>query len=215
MIGEFSIPSGLQFSGAFDLLTRFCQEEYAYYDAIRLTDPNQIEPLDVLVTVAVNSYVNSAARVRDVHRGMADACNSLLAEIPEDADLLTFDPGLEVVERLLHAACQVRGVLLPVATKVLHRKRRALIPMLDNAVLKHYLAPAEFVRLRGITQDGGRAASVGRVILDPFRSDLSSAKGVLNRLSDALARDGYELTPLRILKILIWTEVEPLGYYRQ
>jgi hypothetical protein len=52
------------------------------------------------------------------------------------------------------------------------------------------------------------------VVLDLFRNDLSSARGVLNVLGDALAKNAYELTPLRILEILVWTEVEPCGYYR-
>jgi hypothetical protein len=47
-------------------LRTFLDEEYAYYNAIASTDPAHITPMDVLVTVSVNSFVNDAAKVRRV-----------------------------------------------------------------------------------------------------------------------------------------------------
>jgi hypothetical protein len=55
------------------------------------------------------------------------------------ADLLTFDPDLEEFRELINAAVQARQVLVPVATKVLHRKRRGFIPMLDTVVMGHFV----------------------------------------------------------------------------
>lgn len=87
----------------------------------------------------MNSFVNNAAKVRRVHRGLAERCDPLLPSIPVEADLASFDSDLALTGGLLDAACQAWGVWIPVATKVLHRKRRRLIPMLDTVVVEHYL----------------------------------------------------------------------------
>src|SRR5207245_1478207 len=55
-------------------------------------------------------------------------------EAMPDADLLTFEP-LDAVVELLSAAMKARYVLLASATKVLHRKRTGLIPVLDSVVV--------------------------------------------------------------------------------
>jgi hypothetical protein len=203
------------FPDALGDLRRFCEGEYAYYDGIGFTDPDRIEPLDVLVTVAVNSRVNFAAEVHRVHRGLAAACDPLLAEIPQDADLLTFDPELIFIERLLDAACRAPGVLLPRATKVLHRKRRRLIPMLDNVLLGHYLAQPERSALKAATQDKRRAADAARVVLELFRADLATCIEALQPIGESLSELGYPLTSLRMLEILVWIETEPNGAYRR
>jgi hypothetical protein len=53
------LPSGCAILDPDARLVAFCTGEYIYYDSIVSTEPSRIEPLDVLVTVAVNSFVNS------------------------------------------------------------------------------------------------------------------------------------------------------------
>ena len=67
-----------------------------------------------------------------MHRGLAAVCEGYLGQIPVNADLRTFP--LDQLVELVDAACQVPYVLIPVVTKVLRRKRRSLIPMLDSVV---------------------------------------------------------------------------------
>lgn len=136
----FDLPSGLEILDPAETMLRFCDEEYTYYDAIPSYDANAVEPVDVLVTVAMNSFIGDAATARRVHQGLAKACDPLLPGIPENADLMSFDSDLSQTSGLLDAACEAWGVWLPRATKVLHRKRRRLIPMLDTVVIEHYLA---------------------------------------------------------------------------
>src|SRR5689334_12738011 len=137
-ITSLSLVSGLHISAPLEQLRAFCAEEYVYYDAIPSAAPDHVLPLDVLVTVAVNSFVNDAKSIRLVHRGLAQRCDPLLARIPEDVNLLESPSALAVVGDLLAAALDAKRVLVPVATKVLHRKRRALIPMLDSVIIEHY-----------------------------------------------------------------------------
>jgi hypothetical protein len=205
------LASGLAVAAPHDRLLAFCTEEYAYYDAIPSTRPDRIEPIDILATVAMNSFVNSASRVWSVHKGLAEACEPILGQIPEHADLRTFD--LAAVQRLLDAACRVRWVLVPVATKVLHRKRRSLIPMLDGVVIDYYRRAGVSVSDAALG-DGARAAAAVMPVLEAFRADLASAWDHLTALTLRVAGSGYQLTPLRALELLVWTETEPRGYYR-
>ncbi len=207
------LVSGLSIERAEERLSAFCAEEYAYYDAVASIEPDQIDPMDVLVTVAVNSFVNSADRVRSVHRGLSQACDLILQEIPEDADLAAPDVDLEVVEQLLSAACRVKWVLVPVATKVLHRKRRRLIPMLDSVLIEYYRATGVDVSSAAL-EDGNRAGTAAMPILAAFRTDLVAAMPDLIDLQGTLASQGFHLSTLRILEVLLWLQTEPRGYYR-
>ena len=208
-----NLPSG-RINNPSERLISFCESEYAYYDAIPSADHNHIQPLDVLVTVAMNSYVNDSVKVRRVHQGLAANCDHLLLSLPEDASLIELDRWREPLRELLHAAVQAQLVLIPVATKVLHRKRRALIPMLDNVVLNHYLNTDTHRSLLSGTQDKRRAAEAAMTALDLLRTDLVSGERAIAGLRAVVDAHGFELTSVRILELLVWMEVEPAGYYR-
>lgn len=204
------LPSGPVIRNPAERLLRFCREEYPYYDALPASAPDQIEPLDVLAAVTVNGFYNAnAATIRDVHRGLANACNPLLPAIPPGADLCKSEAEVANIAALLHAAIAVPRVLIPVATKVLHRKRPALIPMLDNVVLSHYLG-----RLPPSTQDKNRAAGVAIDVLEKFRIDLIAVRAEVDVIVTELIVTGFMLSPVRALEVLVWTEVEERGYYR-
>jgi Family of unknown function (DUF6308) len=196
-----------------DRMLRFCHEEYPYYDGLPPGDPNRVEPLDVLAAVAVNGFSNlNAEMIRKVHRGLATACNPVLSRIPRNADLLRVDPSFTDLANLLTAAVGVPEVLIPRATKVLHRKRSNLIPMLDMVLLSHYLRTVPG-RLSA-TQDKTRAAGVVIEVLGKFRADLESAHSEIDAVTTNLAAAGFMLSPVRVLEVLLWTEVEERGYYR-
>jgi hypothetical protein len=216
-----ALPRDVQLSNqtevaiAWDRLMRFCQNEYDYYDALPNTDPNRVEPLDVLATVSVNSFIQTAERVNWVHKGMSKYCDGLLAEIPVDSNILTCtEETLANFRELLHAAIQIKWVLIPVATKVLHRKRPNLIPMLDNVVLRVYCLANDQKRLLNATQDKRKAADAAMIVVEYFRQHLESVHMQIDSLRRELARNGFHLSPVRILEILIWIAAEPNGYYR-
>jgi hypothetical protein len=96
---------------------------------------------------------------------------------------------------------------------VLHRKRTALIPILDNVLLAHYLGTAPN-RLPSATQDKSRAAGAASEALRLFRADLLAGKSSIDAVVTLLATAGFLLSPVRVLEVLLWTEVEERGYYR-
>ena len=213
VVDVLTLPSG-SIANPSQRLLAFCEGEYAYYDAIQSTHANRIEPIDVLVTVAMNSYVNNAVMVHRVHQGMATNCDRLLPTLPEDANLVDLERWRDPLRELLHAAVQTKHALVPVATKVLHRKRRSLIPMLDNVVVRHYLNTDAHRALLPGTQDKARAADIAMTALDLFRTDLVHAEGAIDDLRESLDQHGFELSQVRVLEVLVWMEVEPAGYYR-
>ncbi len=215
MVDTIHLPSGVSLQQPLEALKAFCLEEYAYYDGLPCLDVNRIEPMDILATIPVNGLYNANAKtVRRIHRGMAERCDVLLREIPEYADLLIDDNAVKQLEVLLHEAVQVLGVLVPVATKVLHRKRRNLIPMLDNVMIAHYLRAPSPNNLPAPTQNRKTAASMGMRALAEFRDDLRAVSNDIRELQQALSREGYSLTPVRILELIAWMSLEPNGYYR-
>jgi hypothetical protein len=214
LVDAIELRSGCAIERPYERLLAFCHGEYAYYDAVPSADPNVIDPLDVLVTVAMNSRVDTALKVHRVHQGMAANCEPILATIPEHADLIDLDHWSGSVRELLHAAVQAQWVLIPVATKVLHRKRRSLIPMLDSVVLRHYLRAPEYKALLPGTESKAKAAAVAMEALRLFRHDLLQAQGEIEALQKQLALAGFQLTPIRLLELLVWTQIEPAGNYR-
>lgn len=210
-MNELVLPSGAVIPQPKRLIDAFFSEEWAYYDGIDDLTPNQIQPVDVVATLSVNSFLNSATRIRSVHRGLATACERHLADIPVEADLRAFP--LDQLVDLLHAACQVPYVLIPVATKVLHRKRRSLIPMLDTVVSNYYLDCLGRGDLRASTQDKKRAATAARVPLEGFKLDLDAAWEQLTDLRAHLDSAGFPVTELRILEVLVWIWADPQRQY--
>jgi len=50
--------------------------------------------------------------------------------------------------------------------------------------------------------------------LKAFREDLRHASSQISAVREKLADAGFAMTPVRILEVLIWTERESNGYYR-
>jgi hypothetical protein len=171
-----ALASGCRIEEPLARLRAFCAEEYAFYDGVASADDNHVDPGDVAITIAVNSFINAATRLRSVQRGLAEACDPVLRRLSRDAQLEDPDAPLEVLHELLEAAVSVPWVLLPVGTKVLHRKRRAFIPMLDQVVVDYYLEAINRPDLKASTQDQHRAASTAMLVIDALRRDLIEAR---------------------------------------
>lgn len=199
-----SLPSGLQIRHPDKRLESFCTEEYEFYDGIASSDPNAIEPIDILSIFSMNANIEKnqylrgptvADKIRNLCRDMNRCCAQGLALIPQNADMLFFDPQFSSFELLIRRATSIRGVGNAVATKILHRKRRNFIPMLDSVIIRHYADPMEKDEIRKAMTSMWR-----------FRDDLRQAQHVIASIQTRMHVLGFVLEPVRILEILIWTE---------
>jgi hypothetical protein len=101
------------------------------------------------------------------------------------------------LKQLFDAFADIRGVGVSKMTKTLHRKRPALIPMLDS-VVQTYLAG----------DDLGREASFGERALGlvrGYKRDLDRNRAAVRAVQRELANRGYRLGEVRILDLLIWS----------
>ena len=105
---------------------------------------------------------------------------------------------------LFSAFGDIRGVGFSKMTKALHRKRPALIPMLDSVVQAY------------LTRDDrpAHSGSFGEdaiVLVHRYKRDLDRNLSTLHWLQQELARRTYRLTEVRLLDLLIWSHDAPLG----
>jgi hypothetical protein len=119
-----------------------------------------------------------------------------LHAIPPDASLTAAQTSIQWAEltRLFDAFAGIRGVGFSKMTKALHKKRPALIPMLDS-VVQAYLA----------TEADGTFGEQATELVRSYKRDLDRNRSGLRALKRALARRGYEVTEVRLLDLLIFS----------
>jgi hypothetical protein len=101
------------------------------------------------------------------------------------------------LRQLFDAFADIRGVGLSKMTKALHRKRPALIPILDS-VLQKYLEGDD---LGAQAPFGERALGLVR----GYKRDLDRNRAVMRAVQQELAGRSYTLSEVRILDLLIWS----------
>jgi DNA-binding protein YbaB len=144
---------------------------------------------------------------------MSSQCDTGLSNIPIDEDLISAADLSALTELLVDATC-VNGVQAVVATKVLHRKRPHLIPVLDSVMVGHYGSERDVGILAGGTNDKKAKLQSLTSVLQSIQDDVSKTDAELQKLGDGLTEAGWPVSTLRIHDILVWTEKEPHGYYR-
>jgi hypothetical protein len=124
-----------------------------------------------------------------------------LREVQLDASLADATSSIPWIPltRLFDAFADIRGVGFSKMTKALHRKRRALIPMLDS-VVQAYLA-----RDDPGTPSSGSFGERATALVRSYKRDLDRDRSVLHEVQRELASRTYRLTVVRILDLLIWS----------
>jgi len=115
------------------------------------------------------------------------------------ADATSLIPWIPLT-RLFDAFADIRGIGFSKMTKALHRKRPALIPMLDS-VVQAYLTTRDDLGAGSSESFGARATALVR----SYKQDLDRNRSALRELQRELASREYRLTEVRILDLLIWS----------
>jgi hypothetical protein len=109
-----------------------------YLDWQPSTDPDRVMPEDLAVTILINSRVGPTAfkSVQD-HGAKLD-----LAKLPDTPLQAASAEERDKVAALIAEVARWSGFAASVATKILHKKRASLIPILDNqAIFGAYMNP--------------------------------------------------------------------------
>jgi hypothetical protein len=123
-----------------------------------------------------------------------------LRGLASDSSLVVADRAVpwQPLKQLFDAFAGIRGVGLSKTSKALHRKRPALIPMLDSVVQKYL-----------VDDDPGKQAKFGEralALVRGYKRDIDRNRAALHTLRCELARRGYVLTEVRIIDLLIWAD---------
>jgi hypothetical protein len=129
-----------------------------------------------------------------------DRIERALRAIASDTSLMAADRAVpwQPLKQLFDAFAGIRGVGLSKTGKALHRKRPALIPMLDS-VVQTYLAD----------DDPGKQASFGEralALVRGYKRELDRNRAALHTLQRELSRRGHVLTEVRMIDLLIWAD---------
>jgi hypothetical protein len=129
-------------------------------------------------------------------RGAIERALRAIAPDASLAGVATSVPWLPL-RQLFDAFADIRGVGFSKTTKALHRKRPALIPMLDSVVQKH------------LDDDdlGAQAPFAERTLglVRGYKRDLDRNRAAVRAVHKELARRNCPLTEVRILDLLIWS----------
>jgi hypothetical protein len=142
----------------------------------------RISAAEIAAILERRGTIERALRAIVPHASLAGAANSV--------------PWLPL-RQLFDAFADIRGVGFSKMTKSLHRKRPALIPMLDSVVQK-YLDDDD---LGAQAPFGERALGLVR----GYKRDLDRNRVAVRAIRQELARRSYRLTEVRVLDLLIWS----------
>ena len=168
---------------------------------------------DVAVASGPDSFDESDLRL--ANRGGARISAAEIAAILErraeiEGALREINPAASLVDRttsipwtpltrLFDAFGELRGVGFAKMTKALHKKRPALIPMLDS-VVQAYLTSNDRA-----TPSSGSFGEGATELVRSYKRDLDVNRSALRELHRELARREYRLTEVRILDLVIWS----------
>jgi hypothetical protein len=205
------LASGLDFSGRFEpsnLLSWFELPGGSPYDSTRVPQDNDLRPAEIVLSRKIVSRISNA-EVTAIVRSRPQIVREL-ESIPNDVGLDQVPlsrrvPGIDAITGLVDLLDDIEGIGVATATKVLHVKRRGLIPVFDSRVGFYYAA-----RLNNpISWDWIEAEDLPEMI-DNFREDLHSVRSELQGIQRGLVQSGgIPVTMCRLLDHLIWRRLDP------
>ena len=194
---QLALPSGLMVEDVQTKLDGLFSRWYDLYDAVPVPRDSILRPEEIALCIMMNSRTsgNTGLAVWE-HR---EAIGSALQLIPPDADLAATDVPWQGIQALFDPFQFIPRAKLGVATKILHKKRPALIPMLDTLLVGHYH--------RLLTTRTKTLGGYGANLMKLFREDLLAVLPEVTALCDFAAEQRKPVTPVRMLDHLVWSQL--------
>jgi hypothetical protein len=172
---------------------------YSSYEAEEASGPGSFDESDLRLANRGGARISAAEIAAILER--REEIERALREIHPDASLAAATSSIAWVPltRLFDAFADIRGIGFSKMTKALHKKRPALIPMLDSVVQKYLTSDDLEVASSGTF--GERATALVR----SYKRDLDRNRPALRRIQRELASRDHRVTEVRILDLLIWS----------
>lgn len=134
--------TGFEVENPRELLFGFVRDWYPMYDGVEVPQDNELRITEIALSTMLNSRISGNTGA-DIWRQSRKDVVEALVDIRAGVDLLDEPGGNSIrdesgISRAITAMCNVRRCKLAVATKILHKKRPGLIPILDSNVESHY-----------------------------------------------------------------------------
>ena len=172
---------------------------YSSFDAHSSSGPGSFDEGDLRLANRGGARI-SAAEIAAIleRRGKIERA---LRKIHPEASLAEATSSVPWIPltRLFDAFADIRGVGFSKMTKALHRKRPALIPMLDS-VIQAYLTSDDSEQ-----HSSESFAERATTLVRSYKRDLDRNRSALRGIQRELASREYRLTEVRILDLLIWS----------
>jgi hypothetical protein len=172
---------------------------YSGYEAYNSSGPASFDEGDLRLANRGGARI-SAAEIAAILERRGEIERALRNVHPDTslADATGSIPWIPLT-RLFDGFADIRGVGFSKMTKALHRKRPALIPMLDSVV------QAYLTRDDPGTLSAGSFGERATALVRSYKRDLDRNRSVLHEVKRELASRTYRLTEVRILDLLIWS----------
>jgi uncharacterized protein DUF6308 len=193
------LRGGVEVENPLELALEFLAA-YSSYEAYDSSGPASFDESDLRLANRGGARI-SAAEIAAILERRAEIERALRKVCPDAslADATSSIPWIPLT-RLFEAFADIRGIGFSKMTKALHRKRPALIPMLDS-VVQAYLA-RDVPGARSPGSFGERATALVR----SYKRDLDRNRSALHEIQQELARGTHRLSDVRILDLLIWSQ---------
>jgi len=167
------------------------------YDVVTASGPYGFGEADLRLANRGGARISAAeiAAILERRRPIERAVRA----IPPDASLAGAARSVPWVamRQLFDSFADIRGVGFAKMTKALHKKRPALIPMLDS-VVQRYLAGDDL----GVEAAFGERALK---LVRGYKRDLDRNRAAMRMLQRELVKRSHAVTEVRILDALIWS----------
>jgi len=194
---KLTLPSGLLIEDLQAKLDGLFSRWYELYDAVPVPRDDTLRPEEIALCIMMNSRMSGNTGLAVWERRAA--IEAALQRIPPDADLAGEDVPWQTVQELLDPFQTIRRAKLGIATKILHKKRPGLIPMLDMLLQGHYR--------RRLTTRAKTLGGYGVSLIKLLREDLLAELPAVTALCEVAARQQKPVTPVRMLDHLVWSQL--------
>jgi hypothetical protein len=193
------LRGGVEVENPLELALEFLAA-YSSYEAYDSSGPASFDESDLRLANRGGARI-SAAEIAAILERRGELERALRRVHPDAslADATSSIPWLPLT-RLFDPFGNIRGVGFSKMTKALHRKRPALIPILDS-VVQAYLTRDD-PNMRSSGSFGERATALVR----SYKRDLDRNRSALQEIQQELASRTYRLTEVRVLDLLIWSQ---------
>jgi hypothetical protein len=200
------LASGLKIDDPRKLLSAFVRIWYPMYDGVLVKQDSKLTVPDIALCTMLNSRMsgNTGGEIWSARKEIEAG----LAKIPAAVDLLDVPkggaiPGDQGLSAAVTAMCNLHRVKVSICTKILHKKRPALLPIFDG-VVEGYYWPRYCPSVRGRSYGDYVLALTACV-----HKDMLSVAPELRDLRNEMATNKTPLTACRILNVLTWLKRSP------